>query len=354
LKLEGSCQQFCNNPKNIFFIMMSETSSHILIVEVPTEVGTHWYGQSKAPEALLDAGLSTKLEDLGYTTNVVSAFPDGPQTWQPQSKSNGVRDEEAVIHCLTRLKNTLNKQFASAKFESTGHNGRTNALPFFPLIIGGPCTIEQAVLSTLITHVPDRKFGLLMVDSDADLTLPIETSAPGSSAILDSMTMTHLTQREGGLESMKQFAKPDGSPLVTPDNVVLFGLDVLQPKPSHYAYLLDNRFRVFTNHAVAKDANECMKQSLEYLLDTCGCDAVLVHFDVDAVDSGEWPLGNYPSYGGLGFKTVMNAVQIALSNEKVIGLVVTEVNPNNDPTKKMVTELVDGLITGLATRIRAS
>ena len=93
-----------------------------------------------------------------------------------------------------------------------------------------------------------------------------------------------------------------------------------------------------------------MKESLNFLLETCGCDTILLHFDVDAVDSGEWPLGNYPSYGGLRFETVMEAVQLALDNNRLLGIVVTEVNPNNDPNGTMVQELVDGLVDGLAKR----
>jgi arginase len=326
---------------------MASINENILILEVPTEAGTHWPGHSKAPQALLDAGLSTKLNQIGYQTKRVSVFPDGPQEWQPPPlATNGVRDEKAVLECLAKLRKTLSDQFTAATFPLND----PEALPFFPIVIGGPCTISAAIMSCLCAHFPKEKIGLLMVDSDADLSLPSETSALESSAILDSMTLTHLTQRPGGLESMRGFAKQDGKPLVCFDNFVLFGLDVTQPKPSHYAYLLDNQFRVYTNHAVRKDSVQCMKESLHYLLETCSCDMVLIHFDVDVVDSGEWPLGNYPSYGGLRFDTIMEAVQTALENNKVIGLVVTEVNPNNDPTKRMVGELVDGLVEGLKKR----
>ena len=77
---------------------------------------------------------------------------------------------------------------------------------------------------------------------------------------------------------------------------------------------------------------------------------ILLHFDVDVVDSGQWPLGNYPSYGGIEFSAIMKAVQTALVDEAVDGLVVPEVNSNNDPTGAMLEGLVKAPVEGLSER----
>jgi arginase family enzyme len=72
---------------------------------------------------------------------------------------------------LKKLKNTLNEQFALGRSTSKEANSRHEALPFFPIVIGGPCTIESAIISSITAHVSDKKLGLLWVDNDADLTL---------------------------------------------------------------------------------------------------------------------------------------------------------------------------------------
>ncbi|KAI9879974.1 MAG: hypothetical protein M1823_006780, partial [Watsoniomyces obsoletus] len=72
-------------------------------------------------------------------------------------------------------------------------------------------------------------------------------------------------------------------------------------------------------------------------------DKIWLHLDIDVVDSAEYPLGNFPSYGGIGFEEVMIAVVHFLQSGKVAGMSITEVNPNNDPGGKMVGRLVDRL-----------
>lgn len=46
----------------------------ITIVKVPSEAGTHWGGQARAPEALLSAGIAEKLRANGFDTDIISAL----------------------------------------------------------------------------------------------------------------------------------------------------------------------------------------------------------------------------------------------------------------------------------------
>lgn len=335
--------------------MSSIQDKDILVIEIPSEAGTHWYGQSLAPAALKSAGLQSKLETIGYKTRTVSALPGGPQVWKPSPKVNSVRDEEGTIYCMNQVKLTL-MEYLHRQHDGSKTGDRLSAFPF---VIGGPCTNTAAVLSAL-HHLPgssaestsSKKIGLLYIDNDADLTLPSETTDPSTTAILDSMTLSHMTHRPGSLESMKAFTDAQSAPPINPNNIALYGIDPTQPTPAHFCYLLDNHFRVLTNAVVSKSPIDAMRTAIGYL--DSRCDEILLHLDVDVVDSAEWPLGNYPSYGGLSFDTVMSGIQYALTKcEKIIGMSVTEVNPNNDPDGRMVTQLVDGLVEGLAGRLRS-
>ena len=176
----------------------------------------------------------------------------------------------------------------------------------FPIIIGSDCSITQAIMSSLTQAFPDNRIGFLYVDNDADLTLPSETPSRWSSGIVDSMTFSSLTQRKGCLESMKQFSRPDGSPTVTSNNSILFGIDFTGPKAEHFEYLLDNHFRVFSSTAVRTAPFERAKEALQWL--EAQVDMIQLHLDVDVIDSGEFPLGNFPSYGGISFDEAMTAV----------------------------------------------
>lgn len=257
--------------------MSSDRQQNIIVLCCPTEAGTHFPGQCKAPGALIkDCELPSKLASIGYTVSVhddvlSSDVYDQAARWAPAPKKNGVRNED----------NTLTVMRAVNKYLRDNKHGLRDS---FAMILGGDCSITPAVFSGLWSlHPPDTKVGLFYFDGDADLTLPEQTTAEGSSAILDSMTISHLTGRPGGLESMREFARPNGRPLVNPENVVLFGFDPLQPAVEHWVHLLENGYKAFTRPTVRSDSIRCAKEAMAWLREKV--DVVYVHFDVDVIDS---------------------------------------------------------------------
>ncbi|KAK3680359.1 hypothetical protein LTR37_021301 [Vermiconidia calcicola] len=311
------------------------------VVCVLTEAGTHWAGQRKAPEAVVKiGGLAYKLLDLDFKVlfhDVLSSdSASRAAAWRPAAKVDGVRNEANTVVVMEAVQQFL-------------RNHQQDLQDGFTIVLGGDCSITLAVFSGLQSRHPEgTKVGLLYMDGDADLTLPSETSAEGSSAIMDSMTISHLTGRAGGLESMRAFSNADGSPLVTAENIVLFGFDPLQLAPEHWVYLLENGYKAYTRPTVKKDPSVCAEKALAWLQDRV--DVIYVHFDVDVIDSGESPLANYPHYAGLEFSQAMSALQAVLQHRKVKGLTLTEVNPNNDPDGDMIVRLVDGLVEGVKQR----
>lgn len=248
---------------------------HVLCV--PTEAGTHWPGQSKAPEAALGTGgLISKLEATGSHVHVHDrVFSDAVSAraaaWRPAPKRNGVRNEENTLVVMHAVRDYI-------------RDNRQTLLDSFPLIIGGDCSITPAVFSGLCgLHDGSTRVGLLYIDGDADLTLPEQTDGDGSTAILDAMTISHLTGRHGGLESMRAFAASNGSPLVSPDNIVLFGFDPLQPATEHWIYLLENRFKAFTCPTVRSNPLASVREAIAWL--RAIVDVIYVHFDVDVVSN---------------------------------------------------------------------
>ena len=68
---------------------------HIRVIPVPTEAGTHFAGQCKAPEALIETGkLIDKLQSVGYTVSVYDYLLSDLEfcaaaPWSPSPKING-------------------------------------------------------------------------------------------------------------------------------------------------------------------------------------------------------------------------------------------------------------------------
>ncbi|KAE9376604.1 Arginase/deacetylase, partial [Stipitochalara longipes BDJ] len=301
----------------------------ITIVSVASEAGTHWGGQSKAPSALLNHGLHSKLSS-DFAISLIDALPS-PVLYSPEPLINGVRNENAVLEVMHSVKATI-----SSLDDST-----------IPLIIGGDCSITPAILSALCNKL-NKKIGILYFDGDVDLSLPATSHEPSDSdtSVLDSMVVSNLTQRHGSLASMHTFSRVDSngnaSPLVDNDNIVLFGFDPLQPKPQHWLYLLENGFKAFGAPSLRKDPKAAAKEAMTWLEDRC--DGVFVHFDVDVISSAEFPLGNFPHYDGLAFEEAIAALKVFVASEKLVGLVITEVNPGNDGMVRCLRGLLMGLL----------
>lgn len=302
----------------------------IVLIDVPSEAGTHWPGQCKAPQALRDAGLMTKLADTTYYVLSMSAL-DQPERWIATDIVNGVRNEMATLKVIEKVAEVIMSKKASWGFN---------------LVLGGDCSIEQGVVYGLTQRYPNEKIGIIYFDGDVDLSLPTTTpGTSGSTGILDSMVVTHLTQRAGGLESMKRYCKKGGLPLVTNENVVFYGFDPDQLQTEHWIFLLEGGFKAFSRANVVRHPAHTAEEAFNWLNERV--DKIIVHFDVDVIDSGKFPLGNFPHYGGLDFDEVMTALKVFIRHDKVVALVVTEVNPNNDPTGEMMERLVGGIVDSL-------
>lgn len=320
-------------------------ASDITIVGIPTEAGTHFAGQRLAPKALIQgANLPSKLEKHGYKVSVIESMFRADQSletsaaWKPSPQVNGVRNEENTLAILKHIKSTLSS------------NKVVDVTKTFPLFIGGDCSITPGILSAMYhTYPADTKIGLIYFDGDADLTIPDDALAQvDGSGMLDSMVFTHLTLRGGYLKSMGEFTNAKGGPLVTPENMVVFGFDPIQPKLEHWVYMLENGFKAFTRPTVREDPVGTAKKAIEWLEDRV--DIIFLHFDTDVIDAAEFPLANFPHYAGLSADEALAAADVFLQSKKLRGMVVTEVNPNNDPDGRMVAKLVDGLVEGFARR----
>ena len=86
----------------------------IIVIDVPTEAGTHWPGQVKATKALKEARLISKLQKLGYKVSNFSAL-DEEQHWLPTDTVNGVRSEEKTLTVMRKVANAVSSAEASQR-----------------------------------------------------------------------------------------------------------------------------------------------------------------------------------------------------------------------------------------------
>jgi arginase len=72
---------------------------------------------------------------------------------------------------------------------------------------------------------------------------------------------------------------------------------------------------------------------------------VVVHFDVDLVDSGDLPLGNFPHYGsGVLLSHAVTLLRTLRAHPAFAGMVLTEVNPTHDADGSQLERYVGAVV----------
>lgn len=215
--------------------------------------------------------------------------------------------------------------------------GEIRAAGLLPLVLGGDCTITLGVVAGLARH---DDVGLVYFDGDADLSLPEDRE----SGVADTMGMTHLLG--GGVDELSGFGPR--RPLIGPNQVELFGFDPAELGTGEWVRLVSQGLHATSAPAVREDPAGRAMAALARLERRAG--SVLVHFDVDVLDTGAFPLANFPHLAGLTLDEGSVCLGSFCRSAKFGGLVVTEVNPGHDPEGDLIPALIDTVCGALSPR----
>jgi arginase len=293
-------------------------SRKIGLLGVPTSAGSHNPGQEKAPAAFRAAGLVGSLRAHGLD---VSDFGDlAVVAHQPAGREAGVRDAARVVQVAEQTRDKVSE---------------ISAAGYSALVIGGDCTITIGVVAGLATL---RTVGLLYFDGDADLNTP-ELSGSG---VLDTMGITHLL---GG--GVRELAALGGvAPLLDHERLVLVGFDPGELDTSQWQTLVSRQLSAMPAQHVRAQPQESVERALSHL--SASADSVVIHFDVDVIDTGVFPLANFPHFAGLQPDEAFRCLELMCASPFADALVITEVNPDHDPRGTLVGRVVEAVATALS------
>ena len=294
---------------------MTVQARQISMLGVPTSAGSHNPGQELAPAAWRDAGLIEQLRAAGLDVEDRGDLPAAP--FRPVSPVNGLRDADRVAELARKV---------AAEVAAIRAAGR------LPLVLGGDCTITLGALEGA------GPGGLVYFDGDADLNTPERSD----SQVADTMGMTHLLG--GGSPRLARIGSR--FPLLRPGQVVLFGFDPAELDTFQWTELASRHLYAAPAPAVRADPAGQAWRALGYLNRRCA--SYLVHFDVDVLHTGLFPLANFPHFAGLTLDEAGACLDVFASGEKFGGLVITEVNPGHDPSGELLRTLAARVTRALA------
>jgi arginase len=289
------------------------------IIGVPTSAGAHHAGQDRAPAALRAHGLAGRLRAAGADVRDAGDLPGA--VFQVDHEHPGARNLSSVVAVARSVADAVASEVRA---------GRR------PLVIGGDCTITLGVVAGF--RRVDPGVGLAYVDGDADLG----SLEPDPSGILDASGIAHLLG-----QGQPELAGLAGEvPLLDPARLAMVGCDPRELNDEGRAFLAGQGVSVTEGPALAAGPQAAARTALAAL---DGGGPMIVHFDVDVVDSGDLPLGNFPHYNsGVRLEHVVPCLRALLTDPSCAGLVLTEVNPDYDPGGSQLERYLDGLTAALA------
>jgi arginase len=295
---------------------------------VPSSAGAHMPGQEKAPNALREAGL---LECLGSHIGEVIDYGDLPRVRHTPDKLHRRRQNvSTVLEVARRVAERVDRLLQDGAM---------------PLVLGGDCTITLGVLTGFLRHYTD--LGLLYFDTHVDLNTPASTT----SGVLDSMGMVHMLGEANAVPELSHMGPR--FPLLL-DHQVVFFLYVPHKLTTWEQEVFQRRSLCgYAVDTVAGRAATAAANALQHI--EAQAEHFLVHFDVDAMDSVDFPLADVPQLNhGLTFHDAMVCLKVFVRSPQCVGLIITEVNPDRtDEEGVLVRTFVEGIAEALTAR-RAS
>ncbi len=284
------------------------------LIGVASSAGTHHAGQDQAPAALRSAGFLERLRLEGVTVEDRGDLVH--EVFVADEMAATARNLAAVVRVARAVADAVADTLADGAL---------------PLILGGDCTITLGVVAGAQRHDPGA--GLLYLDGDADLATPATTS----SGVLDAMGIAHLL----GLADTELARLGVAVPMLTDERLALIGYDETDPETFTAAVLRDHRALIrFADHQVRTDPTGCANAAVTALEQHTS--SLVVHFDVDAVDSRDLPLANYPHYGtGIPLTAAGEVLRVLCAAPTLAAIVLTEVNPSYDPAGHQLARYVE-------------
>jgi arginase len=298
----------------------------LAVIGVASSAGTHHAGQELAPAALRAAGFIDRIRAAGVT--VEDRGDVVHEVFVADEMTSTARNLAAVVRVARAVADAVAGVLADGGL---------------PVILGGDCTITLGVVAGAQRHDPAT--GLLYLDGDADLATPATTG----SGVLDAMGIAHLL----GLADTELARLGSAVPTLIDERLALIGYDESDPETFAAEVLRDRAGLVrFPDHQVRADAAGCARAAVAALQrHTSG---LVVHFDVDAVDSRDLPLANFPHYGtGVPLAAAAEALAVLCAAPTLTAIVLTEVNPSYDPAGDQLGRYVDAVTGAIAAGLTA-
>lgn len=285
------------------------------IIGLPMDLGQDRRGVDMGPSALRYAGVTARLEDLGYEVN------DWGNVQVPIPE---VAERGGGIPHLDVIRPTCERAAEAAAWVVTEGG--------FPVFLGGDHSVSIGTVSGVASA---GRTGVIWVDAHADFNTP-EASPSGN---VHGMPLATLT----GLGHPDLIAIGGAEPSLRPEDIVILGLRSVDPVERQA--LLEMGVKIFTMSDVdaygIHDVARWAADELSHL------DRVHLSLDLDVMDPAIAPGVGTPVRGGFTYREAHLLAEKLHDAGAITSLDLVEVNPMLDvknQTAELAVELLESFM----------
>lgn len=299
---------------------------HVQIIGYPSDLGAGRRGVDMGPSAIRIAGITRKLEALGYAVTDEGDIPVHALEVEEEGSSN-----LKFLHEIARATAILAERVEAAL-----------ELQRFPLILGGDHSMGIGSLGGVAAHCKrhSKRLGVVWIDAHADMNTP-ETTPSGNihgMPLAIAMGLGDPTLKAIGGDFVK----------VKPENVVIIAArDLDKGEVELIKHLNISAYTMFDIdkrgiYPIIADVVEQLRPQVDHLH---------VSFDLDSVDPIVAPGVGTPVPGGLSFREAHFIMEYLAETQMVASLDVTEVNPILDTRNSTAVFATDVVSSCMGKRI---
>lgn len=304
-------------------VKIARQQKKIALIGAPSSAAAFLPGSEKAPAALRAAGLVERLQSAGF--EVIDHGDCAPRLFADDDEHRRARNVSEIVAGLADLKTRAELAVKSGALV---------------LVLGGDCAQTIGLLTAARRYY--KHLNLLWMDRDADLNTPATTP----SGRIYGMVVAGIIGK-GAPELVRFWGEP---PLVREPDVFLFGIERLDPPEQEFLSKSPMRHMLAAD-VLRKSAAEAAKSALTHL--HADSREYVIHLDTDLISNSDFSAVNVPAEGGLPISDVKAALTEAVRSNYLVGLTISQYNPDKDTDGSAAKKLVDLLAESLPARIEA-
>ena len=278
------------------------------LIQAPVALGQDLEGVDEAPEILLQNGLISQIESLGWKMGTISKIENQNLKWNSPYVPLPAHQHGSKIKFPMELGKTCEEIAALTK--------KSYEEEAFTLTIGGDHSIAIGSIGGALLARPNT--GVIWVDAHGDFNTP-ETSPSGN---IHGMPLSFLS----GL--MKHYSIPSFDWLknfLTPNQLVLIGIRSIDPEEK--TLMKSWGVNVFSMTEIDRYGIGTVVEKAKEILFSEGNRPIHLSYDIDAIDPHFAPSTGTRVRGGLNYREAHYIAEALSESKSLVGMDLVEINP---------------------------